>query len=160
MTASPAPNTIVAPPASKAEIIALIAHLSRVMDELLAVIEKETELVRAGKLSEATQLSQIKTDLAQAYMTAASRLKADPGMTVHLAGGEIDALRQRHDLFHALLQINLTVLATAHAVSEGIMRGVHDEVTRKSAPQTYGASGRPASPSRNASQPLTVSRVL
>ncbi len=160
MTATPAPNTTASPAASKAEIVALIAHLSGVMDELLAIIEKETELVRAGKLSEAAQLSQIKTDLAQAYMTDAGRLKANPGMAAHLAGGEIDALHQRHDLFHALLQINLTVLATAHAVSEGIMRGVHDEVTRKSAPQTYGASGRPAAPPRSAAQPLAVSRVL
>jgi hypothetical protein len=160
MAGAPSPNATMQAIASKAEIVSLIAHLSGVMDELLAVIEKETELVRAGKLSDAAQLSQIKTDLAQAYMTDASRLKADPGMTAHLAGGEIDALRQRHDLFHALLQINLTVLATAHAVSEGIMRGVHDEVTRKAAPQTYGASGRPATPPRSASQPLTVSRVL
>ena len=29
------------------------------------------------------------------------------------------ALRKQHDTFNALLQINLTVLATAHAVSEG-----------------------------------------
>ena len=158
MTVS-APNMIAAPP-GKAEIVALIAHLSGVMDELLAVVDKETELVRAGRLREAAQLSQIKTELAQAYMTDASRLKADPGMAQHFAGGEIESLRQRHDLFHALLQINLTVLATAHAVSEGIMRGVHDEVTRKSAPQTYGASGRPATPPRSASQPLAVSRVL
>jgi hypothetical protein len=156
----PAPNTIAQPPASKSEVIALIVHLSGVMDELLAVIEQETALVRAGKLSDAAQLSQRKTDLAAAYMSAAMRLKASPGMTTHLARHEIDDLRQRHDLFHALLQINLTVLATAHAVSEGIMRGVHEEVTRKSVPQTYGASGRHAAPPRSASQPLTVSRVL
>lgn len=160
MTAATPPNATIQAIASKAEVVGLVAHLSGVMDELLVVIEKETELVRAGKLRDAAQLSQIKTDLAQAYMNDASRLKADPGMTAHLAGSEIDALRQRHDLFHALLQINLTVLATAHAVSEGIMRGVHDEVTRKSAPQTYGASGRPDAPPRSASQPLTVSRVL
>jgi hypothetical protein len=158
--AAPSPNANIQAIASKAEIVSLIAHLSGVMDQLLAVVEQETQLVRAGKLSEAGQLAQIKTDLAQAYMADASRLKADPGMTKHLAGGEIDALRQRHDLFHALLQINLTVLATAHAVSEGIMRGVHEEVTRKSVPQTYGASGRHAAPPRSASQPLTVSRVL
>ena len=41
--------------------------------------------------------------------------------------------------FNALLQINLTVLATAHAVSEGLIRGAHAEVARKNAPQTYGA---------------------
>ena len=160
MTAFPVPTTTATPPANKAEIIALIAHLSGVMDELLAVIEKETALVRAGKLSDAAQLSRTKTDLAAAYMSDAAQLKADPAMTAQLAGSEIDTLRQRHDLFHALLQINLTVLATAHAVSEGIMRGVHDEVTRKASPQTYGASGRHAEPSRSAAQPLTASRVL
>jgi hypothetical protein len=157
---APSPNANIQALASKAEIVTLIAHLSSVMDELLMVIEKETELVRAGRLTEAQQLTQIKSDLAQAYMADASRLKAERGMTKHLAAGEIDALRRRHDLFQALLQINLTVLATAHAVSEGIMRGVHEEVTRKSVPQTYGATGRHSAPPRSASQPLAVSRVL
>ena len=50
-------------------------------------------------------------------------------------------LRQRHDLFRAVLQMNLTVLATAHAVSESIMRGVSSELARKATPQgAYGAS--------------------
>ena len=38
--------------------------------------------------------------------------------------------------------MNLTVLATAHAVSESIMRGVSAELARKATPQAYGASGR------------------
>ena len=76
-------------------------------------------------------------------MSDAMRLKAEPGHDrASRTRTRSTTLRQRHDLFHALLQINLTVLATAHAVSEGIMRGVHEEVTRKSVPQTYGASGR------------------
>ena len=53
----------------------------------------------------------------------------------------LEALRRHHDTFRALLQINLTVLATAHAVSEGIVRGVSGEMARHAAPQTYGASG-------------------
>jgi hypothetical protein len=73
---------------------------------------------------------------------------------------QIEALRRRHDAFRTLLQINLTVLATAHAVSEGIVRGVSGEMARKSAPQTYGASGRPNLPRRAAAAPLAVSRLL
>ena len=69
-------------------------------------------------------------------------------------------MRKRHDAFQALLQINLTVLATAHAVSEGIIRGVSGELARKRAPSTYGASGRANAPSAKASQPLAVSRTL
>ncbi len=72
----------------------------------------------------------------------------------------LDTLRKRHEAFHALLQINLTVLATAHAVSEGIIRGVSDELARKRAPSTYGASGRANAPSAKASQPLALSRTL
>jgi hypothetical protein len=70
------------------------------------------------------------------------------------------ALRKQHDTFNALLQINLTVLATAHAVSEGLIRGAHAEVARKNAPQTYGNSGRTAAAPSNAAVPVSVSRTL
>ena len=62
--------------------------------------------------------------------------------------------------FQTLLQKNLTVLATAHAVSEGIIRGVSDELARKRAPSTYGASGRANTPNPQACQPLALSRTL
>ncbi len=52
------------------------------------------------------------------------------------------------------------MLATAHAVSEGIVRGVSGEMARKAAPQTYGASGRANLPGRSAAGPLAVSRTL
>jgi len=59
-----------------------------------------------------------------------------------------------------MLQINLTVLATAHAVAEGIIRGVADEINKAAAPQVYGASGNRTPPSPRNAQPLAVSRVL
>jgi hypothetical protein len=59
-----------------------------------------------------------------------------------------------------LLRTNLTVLATAHAVSEGIIRGVSGELARKQAPSTYGASGRAQMPSSKTSPPLAISRTL
>jgi hypothetical protein len=63
-------------------------------------------------------------------------------------------------MFRPLLQINLTVLATAHAVSQSIIRGVAGEVSRKAAPQTYGMSGRPTALSPSAAKPVTLSRTL
>ena len=72
----------------------------------------------------------------------------------------LDRLRKRHTAFQALLQTNLTVLATAHAVSEGIIRGVSGELARKRTPSTYGATGRANAPSAKASQPLAISRTL
>jgi hypothetical protein len=146
--------------ADTAEATALIAHMGDVMDKLLALVEKETELVRAGKLTDAAQLEATKTELARAYVAATGRLKvSQPFMKARMPDA-VASLRERHGLFQALLQINLTVLATAHAVSESIMRGVSDAVNRKAVPQAYGASGRTVSPPRNSVQPLTVSRTL
>jgi hypothetical protein len=72
----------------------------------------------------------------------------------------LEALRRRHDAFRSLLQTNLTVLATAHAVSEGIVRGVSGEIARKSSPQSYGATGRANAPDPRATPPLALSRML
>ena len=63
-------------------------------------------------------------------------------------------MRERHAAFQTLLQKNLTVMATAHAVSEGIIRGVSGEIARKRAPSTYGATGRASAPAPSTSQPL------
>jgi hypothetical protein len=138
----------------------LIVHLTGVMADIIKIVEQETELVRAGKLSEAVKLEQAKTELAQHYLAAASILKGHKPLLAKAAPDQLAALRRRHDEFHALLQINLTVLATAHAVSEGLVRGAHAEVARKNAPQTYGQSGRATAPARNVATPISVSRTL
>jgi hypothetical protein len=143
--------------ATAAEAEALIAHLSQVMEALLAIVQQETDLVRAGRLGRAALLAEPKADLTRRYIAAALQLKASQALAVP---ERLAALHRQHDQFRALLQINLTVLATAHAVSEGIVRGVSGELARKSAPSTYGASGRTAAPAASAVQPLAVSRML
>jgi hypothetical protein len=54
----------------------------------------------------------------------------------------------------------MVVLATAHAVSEGIMRRLSGDLARKASPQVYGASGRTAAPNPKHGRPLAVSRML
>lgn len=149
-----------APVASIGEAEQLITHLVDVMDAMLAIIEDETKLVRAGKLSAAARLVPSKHELSRLYIADTQRLKASETYLARTAPHALAALRKRHDDFQAVLQMNLTVLATAHAVSEGIMRGVSDELARKSTPASYGASGRTNAPGARRAQPLTLSRVL
>ena len=54
----------------------------------------------------------------------------------------------------------MIVLATSHAVSEGIVRRLSDDLARKASPQVYGASGRTVAPNPKRGQPLAISRVL
>jgi glutamate racemase len=151
-----------APPpiATKPEAENLVRHLLAAMDALVATVEQETRLVRAGKLKDAAALEAIKAELARTYTADTAQVKANlPVLKTHVPA-LLDALRQQHDTFNALLQINLTVLATAHAVTEGLIRGAHSEVARKNAPQTYGSSGRASAPPRSMATPVSVSRTL
>ena len=137
-----------------------LVEMALSMDEIIAVLEQETILVRAGRLSDAAKLEAQKVELSQRYYACVGRIKTTLPQLKNSAPGALEHLQRKHDEFRALLQMNLTVLATAHAVSEGIMRGVSDELSRKAAPSTYGATGRANAPGRSAAQPLAISRVL
>jgi len=138
----------------------LAEELMDVMSALLGVIERETELVRAGKIREAIALEGQKSELSQRYMVTVERLKTSQKYLAQVSPELLTTLRRHHDTFRAMLQINLTVLATAHAVSEGIVRGVNTEIQRRNIPNTYTASGQRANPGPRNMTPLAVSRSL
>lgn len=138
----------------------MMGNLLTIMDALVATVERETELVRAGHLSQATELETTKAELASRYLADSAWLKANAAGIAQDFPKAAETLRQRHELFRALLQINLAVLATAHAVSEGIIRGAAGELARRNAPQVYGASGREVAASPRSAPPVAVSRTL
>jgi len=138
----------------------LAENLMEVMSALLGVIERETELVRAGKIREAITLEAEKTDLSRRYLRAVTQFKASQKYLSKSAPELLTTLHRHHDMFRAMLQVNLTVLATAHAVSEGIIRGVNVEMQRRNIPNTYTAAGQRATPGPRHITPLTVSRSL
>jgi len=148
------------PVASIAEAEQLIGHLGDAIDSLVAVLEEETTLIRAGRLSETARLNATKAELARRYAADAAQVRANSAFISHHVQGKLAELRKRHDRFQGELQVNLTVLATAHAVSEGIIRGVASEMARQAAPQTYAASGRTATrPAARAVAPISLSRM-
>ncbi len=160
MSQSSASLATAEPIQSPAEAERLIGHISEVMALLLQLLEEETELVRAGRLSEVAQLEPRKAELARLYLADAALVKANGTFLARALPQRFAELRQGHDAFHALLQINLAVLATAHAVSEGIIRGVAGEMARMAAPQTYGITGRTGTPATSVAPPITLSRRL
>jgi hypothetical protein len=155
--AKPTPAKAISTPA---EARKLAEDLIDVMSGLLGVIERETELVRAGDLREALRLEVQKSELSRRYMIAVETLKNAQKYLAQVSPDLLAALRRHHDTFRAMLQINLTVLATAHAVSEGIVRGVNTEIQRKNIPSTYTAAGQRAVPGPRNITPLSVSRSL
>jgi hypothetical protein len=152
-----APRPAISTPAAARK---LAEELMDVMSALLAIIERETELVRAGKVHEAMRLGEEKSGLSRRYVVALENLKTAQNYLAQVSPELLATLRRHHDTFRAMLQINLTVLATAHAVSEGIVRGVNTEMQRRNIPNTYTAAGKRATPGPRHMTPLAVSRSL
>jgi len=161
MNASPHPAAVPTPAiTTPAAARAFAGHLVDVMNDLLRIVESETALVRAGDVRGAMQLEARKTDLSRAYLAAIGQLKVNRRYLEQAEPELLTTLHRHHDVFRAMLQVNLTVLATAHAVSEGIIRGVNSELQRRSMPQTYTAAGQRSAASPRHAAPLAVSRSL
>ena len=154
------PQPVATSAITQADVRRLAAELVDVMDALLKVVEQETELVRAGKIADGMALDVRKTELSRHYVGIVSTLKANRDYLKSTSPDLLATLHRHHDVFRAMLQMNLTVLATAHAVSEGIVRGVNAEMQRRNIPQTYTANGQRAAPSPRHFTPLAVSRSL
>ncbi|CAN5483844.1 hypothetical protein BH10PSE11_BH10PSE11_22800 [soil metagenome] len=154
---APSPS---APASTPIEARKLAEGLMQIMSTLLGIVERETELVRAGDVRAAMALESEKSEMSRQYVDAISKLTRSRDYLKQSTPELLTALHRHHDTFRAMLQVNLTVLATAHAVSEGIVRGVNGEMQRKNLPNGYTAAGQRAMPSPRQVTPLSVSRSL
>jgi hypothetical protein len=145
---------------SVADARKLADGLLKAMNELLELIERETTLIRAGKITEALRMEMQKTELSKRYLASVSLFKGSHDYMKRATPDLLTALVRHHETFRAMLQVNLTVLATAHAISEAIIRGVNTELQRKRAPSTYNASGSRTTPNPRNAAPFAVSRTL
>jgi hypothetical protein len=138
----------------------LVLRLADTMDKLLEVVEAETEIVRTGKLSQLAELEAGKVTLARRYIRDIECLKANAPFIGRAIPELVEEFRLGYLQFRNALESNMAVLATAHSVSEGIVRGVASEIAAQERPQTYGEDGRTASERGHDSRPIAVSRAL
>jgi hypothetical protein len=138
----------------------LETDLLNVMNSLQDVVERETALVRAGKVRDAMALEGEKGELSLRYVRTITKIKGNQVYLAQATPEVLSSLHRHHDVFRSRLKSNLTVLATAHAVSEGIIRGVNGELQRRNLSFGYTAAGKRATPNPRSVMPLSVSRSL
>ena len=131
---------------TRAEAEQAIAQVGELIEKLHGLIEQETALVHAGKVRNAATLGPQKSDLTSKLYLTGESLKANAKFLLQAAPASAAALAKVQEALRAVLQRNMIVLATAHAVSEGIVRRLSGDLARKAAPQVYGASGRTVTP--------------
>ncbi len=148
------------PITTSAEAERAIEDLAALIEKLSSLLERETALVRAGCMRSAAAIEPKKKELAGQLFASGEQLKANAEFLLQSVPARCAALKGVQDAFRAVLQKNMIVLATTHAVSEGIVRRLSGELVRKASPQIYGASGRTLAPDPKHGRPLAVSRTL
>ncbi|MET4633810.1 hypothetical protein [Kaistia defluvii] len=137
------PSSEPAPEAGNPDAATTLTGIEATMDALLQLIEAEAELLRAGKIFAARELGQRKSYYAKRYMDELAVLGAIGQSLEDLDPGQVARLRQRHEEFRSVLQINLAALATARAVSDSALQAVVDNSRNVRRPEPYNGEVRP-----------------
>jgi hypothetical protein len=134
-------------------ILATMAALEKLLDD-------ETDLMRKGRIADALASERRKNELTGTYLRQLETLKANAIALARFAPGALESLKASHKRFAGVIETNQAVLATARAVSEGLIRSLSEEVDAKSRPSTYGGNRQMTTTSGPAASPLVISKRL
>ncbi len=148
-------------PTSPAEAEQFCSSMVQTMEELLNVIEAETELVRSGKLKDASVLQPEKATLIHEYTRGMMCAKDHAVALGNLSPAATQSLRRKHSEFQPVLRINLAVLSTAREVAGEIVSTAAKAAGAERPQQTttYGRTGAaPTGP--QSAQGIAINRSL
>lgn len=141
-------RTVPATLATRADAEALIRRAVDTIAALETALETETRHLAAGRIGQGLAGDRAKADLTGAYLAAITAAKTNAVAAKRLAPDLLPHLGAAQAQLHATALRNQAVLATAKAVSEGLVRAMADEVAKQARPQSYGLPARHAAPAR------------
>jgi uncharacterized protein (DUF2267 family) len=141
---------------SRPEAERLVAAVLTTLRALETTLAEETAMVRVGKIRDGLAQEQRKSELTATYLRELEGVKANAVALARFAPDAVEGLKVAHAGFSRTVETNRMVLATARAVSEGLIKTVSEELGRASRPTTYGPAAAPAR-ATNAG-PLVLSR--
>ncbi len=135
-----------------------INDLIQLSSRLIAVLEREVDLLRAGKPGEIEKLQQEKSNLTAAYESQAKSLTSQPELLEALQPVLRSELKRVTDRFQSAVAANEVALRAARETTQRVLQAIADEIGKsRSENAGYSAQGYAASSSRkNSGQPLSI----
>jgi len=163
MTVSQQPETISTAHCieTQAAAEALCTALQRTVAELVALLDRETGILRSGKPQDIAALQARKASLSAELARDMAALKHDAVFVKMAVPDRLDGLRHQQSVLQKSLDANQEALAAMKSVSEALLRTIAAKVAeRRSGAETYRedaalAGGQAALPSA-----LSVDRSL
>jgi hypothetical protein len=144
--------------ATPEEASRLVKGMLATMQELEKVLQTETAFIREGRIREGLSDETRKTELSSAYISGLESVKSNAIALARYMPDGLEQLKSAHVHFGEVVETNQIVLATARAVSESLVKGISDELSRLNTPQTYGRRGGNGGFQPIRPEPLIVSK--
>lgn len=160
MSEAAAYSPLSAPFENQHEAIELGLELEKTFNLLSALLAKETDYAKAGKLRDAAALQSEKMRLTDLFLKMAERLRSNAGFfrkeLPELAG----KIQRLHASFCEEVGRNLTALITAKTLSESLIQEIIEAA--KEGERTSGYTARGAAPNNisSAAPPLKLNRSM
>lgn len=138
----------------------LIARVEGTLNELVAIMNQETTLLRAGRLKDASQLTGEKTRLAQDYVGLSRSVQRQLFRLRDEVPADLKRLQSGHERLATQMAENLRVIATAKDVTEAVLTDVAETVGAQNRTRTYGASGTMQAAPGSHARGIAVNRAL
>jgi len=109
---------------------------------LVDIMNNETNLLRSGKLLQASELAAEKTTLAQKYVGLARAIQSNAKEIRTKAPHLLEKLQQGQAALATQMAENLRVVATAKSLSEEIVSSVASQLGNSNETSAYGNTGQ------------------
>ena len=131
-----------------------VNDLIRVTSRLIAVLEREVELLRATPSTEFAALQEEKSALTAAYENQARSLSGHPELLEALQPVLRAELKRVTGHFQSAVSVNEAALRAARETTQRVLQAIADELDKDRCNQAgYSAQGHAAPSSRQASRP-------
>ena len=129
-----------------------INDLIQVSSRLIAVLEREVDLLRAAKPGEIEKLQQEKSTLTAAYESQARSLASQPALLEALQPVLRSELERVAERFQSAVTANENALRAARDTTQRVLQAIADEIAKNQREKAgYSAQGYAASSSQRTS---------
>lgn len=138
----------------------LVSRVEATLNALVAVMNQETTLLRAGHVKDAGLLTGDKTRLAQDYVGLSRSVQRQLFRLRDEAPDELRRLQSGHERLATQMAENLRVIATARDATESVLTDVAESMGAQNRTRTYGATGNVQSTAGGHARGIAVNRAL
>jgi len=119
----------------------LCARAETALNDLVAIMNEETTLLRAGSFRQAGGLTPDKTRLAQDYVGFARSVQRQLARLQAEAPVDLERLQKGHERLATQMAENLKVIASARNLTDSLLTETATVVASRERPKTYDESG-------------------